>query len=200
MIRLEAESDIPRLEQDVQRLVRALDRRGREDLMQVLGKGLEQDLQKHFRARNQEPNKKGWPKQNFWARIRRATSFAGASAEEARVEVSDPAFAAKVHGARNVRPRSGTYLTIPMRPEAYGVRASSGVIPGLFFLRSRRGRAYLASTEASGDGKLRLYYRLVKSVNLPADNDALPPRRNIERNLVRRTDSFVRRQLPPGNN
>ena len=199
MIRVTLNDDTDRLDADTRRLVDALDRAGRRELMQVLGKGLEGDLQRHFRGRNTEPNKRGWPKQQFWARIRRATAHTSADADGATVTVADPAFAAKVHGARNVRPGPGKrFLTIPLRPEAYGVRASSGLIPGLFFLRSRRGRAFLASSEAIGDGKLRLYYRLVPSVNLPADDRALPPRREIQQALIRRTRSHVRRHLPPG--
>ena len=35
-------------------------------LMADLGKTLEKEVRGHFRRRDAEPNKRGWPKQNFW--------------------------------------------------------------------------------------------------------------------------------------
>lgn len=144
--------------------------RGRS-LMAVLGKTHERTLQDHFAGLEQQPNKRGWQKQHFWAQIRRATSFVSASQRAATVAVSDPRLATHIHGA-TIRPRRSKYLAIPMRPEAYGIRPSSGLIADLFVIRSRKNKLYLARTEGNA---LRAYYRLLRSVTIPAKPDALPP-------------------------
>jgi len=63
----------------------------RQPLLAALGRGLEKDLREHFLVRNAAPNKRGWSKQNFWARIRSATAFTGATADTATVAIADPA-------------------------------------------------------------------------------------------------------------
>lgn len=146
-------------------------------LMRLIGKRLEVDLRKWFRARDGEPNKRGWPKQHFWARIRNATAFDPEQTTDrvATVVIADPAFAAKVHGPTVIEPKEKDWLAIPMRPEVYGKWPSSGIIPGLFPLR-RGEKLWLA---ARVNGALRLFYRLVKRVTLPPDPKALPPEGDV---------------------
>lgn len=160
------------------------DRRG---FLTALGITAETELQEHFRKRNQEPNRKGWPKQNFWARIRRSTAFAGATNSKATVVIADPAFAMKVYGG-TIRPKEKRYLSIPMRAEAYGVRPGSGLIEGLFALRSGSGKLFLARREGQA---LRLYYRLVKKVDMDADPRALPPQSQMDRALTEAAEDYL---------
>ena len=152
----------------------------------------QRSLHRHFRRRDSEPNKRGWPKQHFWARIRRVTALSSISEDGATVTVSDPAFGARVHGA-TIRPKQARALAIPLVPQAAGVRPSSGLIQDLFMLRAKDGRGFLAREEGQG---LTLYYRLVKRVTHPKDPRALPSRAAILSALERTATSFLRRRAP----
>lgn len=171
----------------------ALSGSSKRRLMRVVGKGLEQDLQRHFLGRNREPNKRGWAKQNFWARIRNATSHAETTDDTATVTVSDPAMMAKLHGA-TIRPGPGKKaLAIPMREEAYGVQPRSGIIPGLFVWRSNAtGKAFLAAQQGKA---LRIYYLLLPRVTVPRDPRSLPPDEALSSSARNRVQSYLQRTL-----
>lgn len=160
----------------------------RRALMATLGKTFEGHLHDHFQAKNTQPNKRGWPKQHFWARIRRATSYVGAKETRATITIADPAFAARLHGA-TIRPRNSRYLAIPLRPQANGIKPSSGLIADLFVIRSKRaGGLYLVRREGP---TIRAYYRLVRSVQHPADPTALPPIPDIYARLATAATDFI---------
>lgn len=176
---------------ELRKLVAVVDGPRRPALMEVLGKTHEQTLQGHFLRKNRKPNKRGWKKQNFWARIRRATSFAGATADRATIAISDPAFGTHLEGA-TIRPRRTKYLAIPMREEAYGVRPSSGLIPDLFFAQNKKGTKFLARKGAGGE--LEVFYFLTRRVTIPRDPTALPPRAESDRALVDSASDFIQRE------
>jgi hypothetical protein len=160
----------------------------RRRLLVQSGKDVANVLRGHFRKLDQRGNKRGWPSQHFWGnRIRNATAFVGATEETALVTVADRAYLAKLHGG-TIKPVEKKALAIPLRPEAYGARASS--IDNLFVLRLF-GKAYLARREEAATatrnrsgrqesfrprakGALTLLYALKASVTVPADPDAYP--------------------------
>ncbi|MCC5790961.1 MAG: hypothetical protein JJT75_15125 [Opitutales bacterium] len=165
------------------------------DLNATLGKGLEQDTQRHFLAKNAKPNKKGWPKSNFWAEIRQATSYTGANADGAQVVISDRRLSPHVHGATLRSSRPGGFLAIPRRPEAKEAgRPALGKIPNLFLGRfPLLNRAFLARRR--GD-RLEVMYWLVPSVKVPKDPDALPNPEDLANTAVKRARSWLNRQEP----
>jgi phage gpG-like protein len=135
-------------------------------------------VRRHFALREQEPNKRGWPKQHFWAGVRRATTISRIDDTGATVSVSDPAFAHKVTGG-TIRPRAGRkFLAIPLRAEAAGKLPRSGLIPELFFMKTRSGRGLLVTPGRAGRGgareSVRPYYLLLPSVTHRPDPRALP--------------------------
>ena len=172
---------------------------GRRGLMKVVGVEAEQQLRAWFFKRDAEsPNKMGWPRQHFWARIGKRTAFDPAKTTEntATVVVSDPALAAKVNGAtiKPIAPHKA--LAIPMTAAAYGVLPRSGLIPGLFVWRrpgdlADDGAAFLVAREGTG---LVFYYRLVPEVTVPKDPQALPPKEQLGAALSLVADDFFRRQ------
>ena len=91
----------------------------RKPLHAVLGKRGEIEARAHFESRNSEPNKQGWPRQQFWARIRTATAFTSADDSGAVVTIADPAINQKIYGG-TITPKEGTYLALPAIAEAYG--------------------------------------------------------------------------------
>ena len=197
----------------------------RRPFMGRLGKRAEVELRQHFRARDTEPNKRGWPKQHFWSRLRRVTALSSWTDREAIITVADPALAAKIHGAV-IRPVEAKALAIPIHRRAYGVRPSSGLIPGLFVLRTKKG-AYLATSEyqtrsgrkastkqalrAKYGGykrqpskiafrqKITIYYKLVKSTMVPADPRALPEHVGWMYALMQEAERYIERALATTN-
>lgn len=127
---------------ELARLHEALTGPQRADLHQEMGLSLRDLLVAHFEQRDREPNKRGWPKTHFWGRMRRATSLASATAQQAVVTVADPAMAAKVKGA-TIRPSGKPSpatgkpirnIAIPLRSEAYGSRPSEFAKDTFFLL------------------------------------------------------------------
>lgn len=175
---------------ELQRLRSTVDGPRRAGLMQVLGKGLEADLQDHFLRKNKKPNKRGFPKSNFWARIRTATNFASSDQDSASVAISDPAIRPHLFGA-TITPRNGKFLAIPARAEAYGTEPRGGQIPDLFFIPTRGGRSGLLARK-EGEA-LRVYYFLVRRVRIPKDPDALPAPADLGRRAVERGTAHLDR-------
>lgn len=197
MMKIKVEIEDQELRRKMAELRASTDGPKRRALMLVLGKGLEQDLQKHFRRRDAEPNKKGWKKQHFWSRMRKATSLTGATKDGATVTIADPAMAAKVHGA-TIRPTGGRkYLAIPAREEVYGTepgKKGSQLIKDLFVRRAKKtGKPYLARREE--DGSLAAYYWLVRKVQMPADPRALPPEAALGEAATKRATSWILRRM-----
>lgn len=172
-------------------------------LLVRLGKRLEILLRKYFaergRAGNFKTRRRGWPTQHFWdRRIRNATAFTMATNEEAKIVIADPAFMTHYRGG-TIRPREKKALAIPLQAAAYGKQPSSGLIPGLFLLRTKKG-AYLV---AYGDGEgrsrkgvqratLHFYYKLMKSVTVPKDPNALPSDDVINTALLAEAQTYLR--------
>jgi len=174
-------------------------------LMKNLGVRAEQELRGWWMRRDAEtPNKMGWPRQHFWARIAKRTAFDPSKTTErsATVVVADPALAAKVNGA-TIRPAAGSVnpetgkpvrnLAIPMNAEAYGVLPRSGLIAGLFFIRTAHG-AFLVRRDgpAGKSANLTFFYRLVPSVTVPKDPQALPPAAQLGAALVETAQDWFR--------
>jgi hypothetical protein len=165
-------------------------------ILKAAGKQLEIDLRDHFSARNQEPNKQGWPKKNFWAGIAEATALASVSDNEATVSVSDPAINQKVFGG-TIKPKPGRNLTIPQNAEAY-TAGSPRNLPANFLrlLVTRSGKVYLVENDPNlrPRGKKgykpgmsfagRFWYRLVPSVTQAPDPRALPEESYLEGSVM----------------
>ncbi|MEM8550616.1 MAG: hypothetical protein AAGF10_07475 [Verrucomicrobiota bacterium] len=164
-------------------------------LHKAVGRRGEMVFKEHFDARDQEPNKRGWAKQHFWAQISESTAFTGADDQGATVAIQDGRFAQKLYGG-TIRPKKAKALAIPLREEAYGVQPGGGQITGLFIIRSRaKQRAFLARRE--GD-RLSVYYALLKTVTQEPDDRALPPEREVSSALLEEIVDYLNRQQKGG--
>jgi hypothetical protein len=165
----------------------------RRGFISVVGRRGESFYRAWFRRREREsPNRRGWPRQHFWARIEGATAYdaSRSNENEAVVVVSDQAINAKVYGG-TWGAKQAKMLAIPLRPEAYGVRPSAGTIAGIFFRRSSAGNGgYLVRREGK---KLVAYWRLVPRVTVAADPQALPPAENAADAIMRMAEAYVAR-------
>jgi hypothetical protein len=161
----------------------------------IAGRAVQNDLKKHFRGKNQKPNKRGWKKSGFWSQIRDSTQLLRLG-EGSVVQVNDPRFNQKLHGG-TITPKRGKALAIPMEQEFYGVNPST--FQDRFFYVGRRkktarGEMVGLLAEQLSDKSIRVAYILMKSVDQDADEDALPPMRDLERVAVEALAKWVKRQ------
>lgn len=179
----------------------------RKPLNAALGKRGEIELRAHFQQREGEGNRRGWPSQHFWARIGRATAFAGADDAGARVVISDPAINQKIFGG-TITPKEGKYLALPAIAEAYG--KSPRIFDFLVFRPGRDGGALVEAERthikidrrrkagarvkkvSEGWGG-RVWYWLVKSVTQGADAEALPPAKAFGAALLDEAARYLQR-------
>jgi hypothetical protein len=173
----------------------ALSPNQRIGLMQVLGVSAERELRAWFTKRDADsPNKKGWPRQHFWARIAKRTAFdpSETTSNTATIAVADPALAAKIYGATiRATGNPAKNLAIPMQAAAYGVLPRSGIIPGLFYIRKTNGNGGFLVARQGKD--LTFFYRILPQVTVPKDPQALPPADQLGTALAATAESFFRR-------
>lgn len=162
-------------------------------LMARLGKTAEVIIKNRFEDLNRRPNKRGWPKKNFWTQVKRSTGLNNVGEREATVAISDPRFALQYYGG-TVSAKRSRFLAVPLTAAAYAAGSPrEGATPNLFVLKSRSGRgAFLAEAEAfAGRGTVRLWYALKASVKVPQNPDALPPEGDISAALNREAVAYL---------
>lgn len=157
----------------LQRLTQALGRP--RPITEAVAQSTVVELQKHFLARNREPNKRGWTKANFWSKEgREKTALADLQDSRAEVAVASPAIAHKFTGG-TIRPKRGKYLAIPLTAEAYKAGSPrEGAMSGLVFAGGYRGGAAFLGRRDGQFGGLTRHYLLVRSVTHAPDPRTLP--------------------------
>ena len=124
-------------------------------LMQTVGKEVAVALQKHFKQRDGEGNRHGWPSRHFWKRVADKTSHQNATADGVTVTVASREFVHKLTGGRIVAKEAGA-LAIPLTAEAY---AKQGKGTDLAYIESFEGRLF------DGKGAVGRYVRLYSNGN-----------------------------------
>jgi len=181
----------------------------RRPLNAAVGKRGESELREHFRERNQEPNKKGWPAQDFWNRIRKATALASVDDSGAAIAIADPAITQKIYGGE-IKPKEGKYLALPAIAEASGrsARTFANLEPLIRWMNGKRRAVALVERRATltsdrkekGSGAVekkgelvggRVFYWLVESVHPRKDPRALPTREKMEKALREEAQIYV---------
>ena len=87
-------------------------------------RGVANKLRDHFaQLEADHPNKMRWPRQHFWADVRRSVGNPVQEGDVSTVTIAHFAFRQKLEGG-TIRPGADKeYLTIPAHPDAYGKRA-----------------------------------------------------------------------------
>lgn len=169
----------------------------RRPLNAAVGKRGETELREHFRERNQEPNKKGWPSQDFWNRIRKATALAAVDESGATIAISDPAITQKIYGG-DIVPKEGKYLTIPAIAIAAGrsARTFQNLEPLIRWMNGKRRAIALVerkATHIAGRQEVggQVFYWLVEKIHQRKDPRALPTREKMEKALREEAQIYV---------
>jgi len=165
-----------------------------ERAFKVAGNAVANRLKKHFRERNQEPNKEGWKKSGYWAQIRDSVQVLEA-AGGCIVQINDPRFNLRYYGGV-VTPKRGKALAIPLHEQYKGVLPSTFPKDKFFFLPSKSGGDNVGIlAEALGDKKIRAAYLLRKKTTHRADPKALPPMSVLRDEAVTAMERFIAREL-----
>ena len=139
------------------------------------GQALRIQIRKHLAAKQRLPNKKNWPKQNWFQRARERVVFVEDS-RGAAISIDFPGFAMRYTGNPSViLPVNAKTLAIPMHPMAYGRRPRE--FKDLLFVPVLRGRTVGLLAMRVGNGPATVWinlYRLVKYVRTKADKSILP--------------------------
>lgn len=158
-------------------------------------------LQKHFRARNSEGNKRGWPSKNFWVKEGfNKTGISSISDTEATVSVASPAIAFKQRGG-TITAKRGKYLAIPLTAQAYAAGSPREAnMPGLVFCGGRLGgNAFLGVPSGQFKSIVR-HYLLTPKVTQAADPRALPDQATLESAAGRAAARALRTLVNGGGN
>ena len=150
--------------------LRKLMQEGGTPLLDILGRAGANVLKKHFRARNQTPNKIGGDRTNFWSRVAESVNAPHVTGSAIVIPINHPAIAQKVFGG-TITAKKAKNLAIPIAPEAYG--KSPRVFDNLTFAMTRAGVKLLG--RSIDGGKFQALYLLKPSVTQAADPKTLPP-------------------------
>jgi len=195
----------------------------RAGLNAVLAERLALELQDHFRAKNAEPNKRGWSKTGFWAQLARVTEVESVTAAGATVTVADHRFAIHLYGGTIKPTGERKFLSISLVEEARGLNPSSyehktgrelftiGHVKLLFEKRDNGGTSSLTeATEGRRKGgssiplaarqQLRPVYALAREANVKADPTAMPEPAVLEAALSEEASDFLEREFRKGTN
>ena len=188
--------------------IRSLPRKLVPQVLREAAGGVRYALQEHFKRRQAEPRKDGFPAQGFWVGSRdrgagvpvnmqmQDTVFA---ADRAVISIDSPALAHKLDPSPPpIRPGAGKkYLTIPATAEAAGRSARDFpalvfeyVLPGGGSAPARGGGSGARpALVAKSSGKV--YFWLARLVRTPHDPDALPS----DERLVRAASDAARQAV-----
>lgn len=159
-------------------LIHRLQQLGRQGYA-VMGYSVAQLIKRHLINRNQQPNKYGWPKQNYYGRAAESV-FSVATTDTAEVHIGMEGFRVRYEGSGylpdgSIKPINAKALTIPLRPEAYGKRARE--FSDLFMLKFAKDAKVFGALYKRGTAEP--YYLLVNKVTQSGDSTVLPPQATI---------------------
>lgn len=168
-------------------------------MLAEVGRRAGNELKKHFRGRDREPNKLGGARTHFWLQVSRSVSAprptGSFGVSGVRIDVTHPGIAQKVFGGRIV-PKRAQALTIPVHPAAHGRRASVLQNEGirLFLIKTGPSRlGVLAAKNPEGGKGFTVYYVLSRGVDQEADPQALPPQGALQAAAVDQAERHLAR-------
>lgn len=189
----------------------------RKSILAAQAKAVEVLMRGHFKERQAEGNKRGWPLPKFWygagGTVANATAVGEVNNDFAEVVVADARFNQKVYGGTITAKRSRN-LAIPLTAQAAKLSARMGSIreldlklvvtkKGAYLAREayeQRGTPRRKGVGAKGVARQRLqfWFKLTRSVTQSADPRALPPSASFDQTILDATAKIVPLLLKKG--
>lgn len=191
-------------------------------LHEAAGKGVEVALKGHFKNRQAEGNKRGWPDRYFWSGrqgVAQKTRLTSATNARAVVTIADPRFTMKVNGG-TITPKRGKFLALAENEEAY---AKSGqgrirdVFPqlkiaidqklGLVLVDSARTKIKIGRPKKDGSRAVanagnvsggEIFFNLAKRSHQKPDPNAMPAEGVLPTAASQAVNDFIQRNVPGG--
>ncbi len=169
-------------------------------------KAVHAKLLRHFRERQREPNKTGWPAREFWFSnkgdsVAERTDQPRLSGDRAEIVIRSAALARKLSSSpKPIKPGSGKkYLAIPATESAYTFLGMPRSYPGIRFAFAHfPGDPFDHERPAlvTGDGKNPVvHYWLARSTNPKPDPRALPSQEELSKSAVSAISRTVKLML-----
>lgn len=176
----------------------ALQAKNPRALLAEVGRRAGNELKKHFRLRDRDPNKLGGARTHFWIGVSRSVSapvpMGSFGVSGVRIDITHPGFAQKVFGGRIV-PKRARALTIPVHPAAHGRRASVLANEGVKLFVLKTGPSKLGVLAAKQpDGGMEVYYVLSRGVDQEADPQAMPAEGALAEAVRDQAEKHIERQ------
>ncbi|MEK9752258.1 MAG: hypothetical protein VW338_03475 [Rhodospirillaceae bacterium] len=166
-------------------------------ISQAAGKAVQVLLVDHFKDRQAEGNKQGWPSQGFWygvtGSVANATAVSSVTKTTATVSIADARFALRLFGG-TITPKRKKALTIPLIAEAYALQGKGSIkdlIPGSKIIQSKERAHHGFIVTEQEDGNLKFWFLLVKKTTHAPDRRALPKDAEIEQAAARASNRAV---------
>lgn len=160
-------------------------------LMYRMGKAIEGEHRAHFRLRDQQPNKRGFPKRHFWRSIQQATALSSFTERSAVVTIADPRLLHKITGGTLTAKRA-RMLAIPVSPRAYKV-GSPRIFGKPLSLIVRKGKPALLVEQKKRQWDI--HYVLKRSVYQQPDPNALPAVPKVQAAINAAAQAWARSQV-----
>ncbi|HBY60596.1 MAG TPA: hypothetical protein DEH78_12295 [Solibacterales bacterium] len=182
----------------------------------VMGRSGANTVRRHLSARNLLPNKRSWPKTNFFAQAARSVS-SKVDGSDINIDVTGPVGFRQRYRGGTITPKNVKFLTLPAAPEAYGKRARE--FSNLRFAiieQDGKKRPALVQAEATQfklgrkrkDGSRKLtvlgetgggvMYWLVRRANQAPDPSVLPTTEVLIAAIARDTNAWLATKLNGG--
>lgn len=166
----------------------------------VIGRSANNTVREHlFGLNSTRPNALGGRRTNFYAQAARATNFKVVSDTAIVVSIPHVGIAQRFFGG-TIRPKSGTYLTIPVHPAAHGKRAREFDLELVFGLGGQPIALATKRTVAGRSGRQisafgEIYYKLVREVIQRPDETVLPYNELIAARVQTDVNAVVNRAI-----
>ena len=189
------------------------------DLMLAATTGVFKVIRAHFKAKEGQPNRRGFPSSGFWSQVYKSTQLGTITATSGEVIIGDARYSPRfntrtIRAGRHVSTKSGkptVWLTIPVAEESYkagtprrfedanpGIRlfftpvdSETGLLQG--YTTEKRNRAHRAKKgEPKQHDGSRVFFVCKHSITQPADPTWFPSHELLTRAAGAEVESHLR--------
>jgi hypothetical protein len=192
-----------------------------DGMKRAMGRGVATLIKANFATlQSQRPNRRGWPRQGYWAQAARSVQKPQLVSDGIVVSINQPGIAARWFGPTEIKPVAARNLAVPAIADAYGTRPIDAQWKGLLqfkmvggrhmalvakqnFMRvvskgKRAGQRVRAALDKATEGIYEVVFWLRKKVTIPKDATVLPAPEDMKTAAIMAGSEYVSAQLAKG--